>query len=194
MKRNEIEKILRNHPDALVLCDEAYIDFGGESSMELTAKYDNLLVVHTLSKSRCLAGARVGFAVANAELTASLNAIRNSFNSYTLDRFSMKIAAAAIEDAEYFENCREKVIGTRNLAVSRLREIGFEVLDSSANFVFARPLGISARSLYEKLKENGVLVRYWDKERIRDWLRITVGTDAEMKILIDKTKEILTNS
>ncbi|MCL1946032.1 MAG: histidinol-phosphate transaminase [Chitinivibrionia bacterium] len=196
VKRAKIEEVLQKNPNSLVLCDEAYIDFGGESCIELTNKYDNILVVHTLSKSRCLAGARVGFTVGNADLISSLNAIKNSFNSYTLDRLTIKIASAAIRDKDYFENCRQKVIGTRNIAVLQLRQIGFEVLDSSANFIFASPPKniISAQNLYKKLKENGVLVRFWNKERISDWVRITVGTDSEMKTLIDEIKKILTNS
>jgi len=195
VKRAQIEEVTRKNPNTLVLCDEAYIDFGGESCIELTREYDNILVVHTLSKSRCLAGARVGFAIGNAELISSLNAIKNSFNSYTLDRLTIKIASAAIKDRDYFENCRQKVIGTRDRAVLLLREIGFEVLDSSANFIFASPpKAIAAKDLYLKLKEAGILVRYWNKERIGDWIRITVGTDSEMKALIDGIKKIITNS
>ena len=192
MTRAEMEKILQKHPNALVLCDEAYIDFGGESSIELTGKYDNLLVVHTLSKSRCLAGARVGFAIGNAELIKSLNIVKNSFNSYTIDRLAMKIAVAAIEDREYFENCCKKVIGTRNWVTDELQKSGFEVLPSSANFIFAKPpKQFSAEKLYSDLKANGVLVRYWNKPKISDRLRISIGTDAEMKVLLDKVREIV---
>ncbi|MCL2844742.1 MAG: histidinol-phosphate transaminase [Chitinivibrionia bacterium] len=195
VKMAQIEEILQKFPDTLILCDEAYIDFGGESSIELTKKYDNLLVVHTLSKSRSLAGARVGFAIGNAELISSLNVIKNSFNSYTIDRLALKIAVAAVKDSEYFENCCKKVIGTRNWAVAQLKELGFDILESSANFVFARPTkfisaGISAEELYKKLKANGILVRFWNKPKISDWLRITIGTDGEMKALIDKIKEM----
>ena len=195
VKRAQIEDILRKFPDTLILCDEAYIDFGGESCIELTQKHDNILVVHTLSKSRSLAGARVGFAIGNAELISSLDSIKNSFNSYTIDRLSLKTAAAAIKDREYFENCLKKVIGTRNWATQELRKLNFEVLESSANFIFARPTkfiseGMSAQKLYEKLKENGILLRFWNKPRISDWLRITVGTDAEMKALLDEIAKL----
>jgi histidinol-phosphate aminotransferase len=190
-KREQIEKTAAKNKNSLVVCDEAYIDFGGESSVELTKNYDNILVVKTLSKSRSLAGARVGYAIGNADLIKTLEKMKNSFNSYTLDRFSIEIATAAVEDTEYFENCCKKVIGTRNWAVEEMRKIGFEVLDSSANFIFVSPTKIGAKDLYSKLKSRGILVRYWDKPRISDWLRISIGTDSEMKTLIDAIKEII---
>jgi histidinol-phosphate aminotransferase len=194
MPRKKIENIVQKHPSSLILCDEAYIDFGGESCIDLTAKYDNLLVVHTFSKSRSLAGARVGFAIGNSDLISSLNIVKNSFNSYTLDRLAVAVAVAAIEDKEYFENCRKKIIGTRNWVNEELQKMDFEVLPSSANFIFVRPpKPLSAEKLYSDLKKNGVLLRYWNKPRINDWLRITIGTDGEMKVLIDKINEILTS-
>lgn len=192
MKRNEIEKIVTKHNNSLVLVDEAYIDFGGESCIKLTEKYENLLVVQTLSKSRSLAGIRVGFAVGNSNLINSLNIVKNSFNSYTIDRLAIAVATAAVNDGEYFENCCKKVIGTRNWASKELKRLGFEVLSSSANFIFVSPpKEFSAEKIYLKLKENGVLVRFWNKPKINNWLRISIGTDAEMKILIDKIKEII---
>jgi histidinol-phosphate aminotransferase len=193
VKKERIERVAAENRNTLIVCDEAYIDFGGESSVELTKNYDNIIVVKTLSKSRSLAGARVGYAIANADLIKTLEKTKNSFNSYTLDRFTIEIAAAAVEDEQYFENCRKKVIGTRNRAVEELRNIGFDALDSSANFIFVSPLKtkVSAKDLYSQLKSHGILVRYWDKPRISDWLRISVGTDAEMKALIDAVKEII---
>lgn len=191
MSSEEIEKILKKHSDKLVVVDEAYIDFGGESCIKLTEKYDNLLIAQTLSKSRSLAGMRVGFAVGNPDLINSLNVVKNSFNSYTIDRLAIAVAVAAINDGEYFENCCKKVIGTRNWVTVELEKLGFEVLPSSSNFIFVNPSKeFSAGNLYLKLKENGVLVRYWNKPKINDWLRISIGTDSEMKILIDKIKEI----
>ena len=191
MSRAEIEKILQKHSHSLVLVDEAYIDFGGESCVNLVEKYDNLLVAQTLSKSRSLAGMRVGFAIGNPELINSLNIVKNSFNSYTTDRLAIAVATAAVNDREYFENCCKKVIGTRNWATSELQKLGFEVLPSSANFIFAKPpKELSAEKLYSDLKANGVLVRYWNKPKISDWLRISIGTDSEMKILVDKVREI----
>ena len=188
----EIEKIVQKNPNSLVLVDEAYIDFGGESCIKLTEKYDNLLIVQTLSKSRSLAGIRVGYAIGNPDLINSLNVVKNSFNSYTIDRLAIAVAAAAVSDGEYFENCCKKVIGTRNWAAGELKKLGFEILPSSANFIFANPpKEFSAEKMYLDLKANGVLVRFWNKPKISDWLRISIGTDSEMKILIDKIKEII---
>jgi len=195
LKAAQIEKFVRENPDVLILCDEAYIDFGGESAVELTKNYDNLLVVKTLSKSHSLAGARVGYAIGCKALVESLEKVKNSFNSYTLDRLTIEIAAEAVKDVDYFKNNCRKVMGTRRRAVERLREMGFDVPDSSSNFVFAAPPSkISAQNLYFALKSKGVLVRYWNKKRICDRLRISIGTDSEMKALFDAINEILTNS
>ena len=194
LKKSKIEELVRKNPNSLIVCDEAYIDFGGESAIGLSKKYDNILLIKTLSKSHSLAGARVGYAVGNTQLIESLDKVKNSFNSYTLDRLSIEIAAAAIQDIDYFKNVRQKVIGTRNWVSGELRKIGFDVLESSSNFIFVSPPKISAQNLYLTLKSKGILVRYWNKERISDRLRISIGTDSEMKILIDATKEILTNS
>jgi histidinol-phosphate aminotransferase len=191
VKRERIERTAAENKNSLIVCDEAYIDFGGESSAELTKNFDNVIVVKTLSKSRSLAGARVGYAIGNAELIKTLEKMKNSFNSYTLDRFSIEVAAATIEDVEYFENCCKKVIGTRERAIEGLRDIGFEALDSSANFIFVSPPKISAGDLYSKLKSHGILVRHWNKPRISNWLRISIGTDSEMKTLIDTIKKII---
>ncbi|MDR0303203.1 MAG: histidinol-phosphate transaminase [Chitinispirillales bacterium] len=193
LKKIQIEEFVKKNKNSLIICDEAYIDFGGESAVDLSMKHNNILLIKTLSKSYSLAGARVGYAVGNAELINTLNKVKNSFNSYTLDRLSIEIAVAAIKDADYFRNCCRKIIGTRTWISEELRKIGFEVLESLSNFIFASPPKISAQNLYLKLKSKGILIRYWNKERISNWVRISIGTDGEMKILIDAIKEILTN-
>jgi len=182
---NEIREILDNNPDSPVLVDEAYIDFGGDTAISLIERYDNLLVVQTLSKSRSLAGIRVGFAVGHEALIESLERVKNSFNSYPLGRIEQSGATAAINDVAHFEDCRHKIIHTRENTTAALVNIGFKVLPSSANFVFAKPpAGVSAESLYLELKEQGVLVRYFNKPRISEYLRITIGTDDEMDVLM----------
>lgn len=187
-----VEKVIQDHPDSVVVVDEAYVDFGAESAIPLTKKYNNVLVVQTLSKSRSLAGLRVGYAIGSDELIEGLNMTKNSFNSYPLDSVAITGATAAIEDKEYFDECCKKVMDTRTWAVKELEELGFTVLPSAANFVFASPGDqYSAEDLYLNLKAKGVLVRFWNKPRIKDWVRISIGTDEEMKILIEKTKELL---
>ncbi len=186
-----IENVIKSHPDSVVIVDEAYVDFGAETAIPLTKKYDNVLVVQTLSKSRSLAGLRVGYAIGSDELLSALNTAKNSFNSYLLDRVAIAGSVAAIEDREYFEKCCQKVITTREWAVKELEELGFTVLPSAANFVFASPgERYKAEDLYLNLKDKGVLVRFWNKDRIRDWVRISIGTDAEMTTLIEKIKEL----
>lgn len=175
-----IETLLQRNQDSVVVVDEAYIDFGGESAIPLTAQYPNLLVVQTFSKSRSLAGLRVGFAVGHSDLIDALERVKNSFNSYPLGRMAIVGAAAAMRDQAYFDNIRQKIMATRATAVQRLQELGFTVLPSAANFVFARPPEGNAEEIYLKLKQRGVLVRYFNKPRINEYLRITIGTDAEM--------------
>lgn len=187
----DIERIIAGNPESLVIVDEAYVDFGGESALPLIDKYPNLLVVRTCSKSYSLAGLRVGWAMGSANLIAALNAVKNSINSYTLDRSAIVGGAAALLDRDYFEKCRSKLIATRERCATELRALGFDVLPSSANFLFARPSGISAEELFKKLRENGVLVRYFKKPRISDRLRISVGTDEETDALIAAIKKIL---
>ncbi|ARD47303.1 histidinol-phosphate transaminase [Sporosarcina sp. P33] len=182
-KLDVIEEILQQNPDQIVIIDEAYIDFAGPSAMKLIGRYDNLLVIQTTSKSRALAGLRVGFALGQPELIAGLTRIKDSFNSYTVDRLAMAGATAAFEDHAYFTESTNKVIRTRESAVQTLREIGFDVLPSDANFVFAKPLHKDAKALYEKLKSRGILVRHFDQEGIRDYLRISIGTDEQMNTL-----------
>jgi histidinol-phosphate aminotransferase len=184
-----IEKILKANPESVVLVDEAYVDFGAQTAIALVEQYPNLLVVQTLSKSRSLAGLRVGFAVGQPDLVEALERVKNSFNSYPLGRVEQAGAAAAIRDVPYFEECRAKIIATREQAEASLTALGFSVLPSGSNFIFAKPPeGQSAEALYLSLKEQGILVRYFNKPRISDYLRITIGTDAEMQKLLDCLK------
>ena len=187
----EIEKICQSKKNAVVVIDEAYIDFGGESASGLIKIYDNLIVVQTFSKSRFLAGGRVGFAIANVEIIKDLNKIRNSFNPYNVNSISQKLAVGILNDEKYFNECIEKIKNTREFFTEELRKIGFVVESSSANFVFAKPIGIEAKELYENLKNEGVLVRWFGKKRLSSYLRITIGTKDQMKIVIEKMKKIL---
>jgi len=191
----EIASILKANPDVPVLVDEAYVDFGAETAIALINKYPNLLVVQTFSKARSLAGLRVGFAVGNADLIEALERVKNSFNAYPLDRAAIAGGAAAMADKAHFEECRKKIITTRERTTEALTALGFDVLPSKANFVFAKPdpakTNKNAEILYLELKEKGVLVRYFNKPRISDYLRITIGTDVEMDVLFDKLSSIL---
>ena len=186
----KIETILKNNPDSVVVVDEAYIDFGGETAAPLIANYPNLLITQTFSKSRSLAGLRVGFAIGNANLIEGLERVKNSFNSYPLDRAAISGATAAIKDHEYFSDTCNRIISTREKTTTALEKMGFFVLPSKANFVFAKPKNNNAKELYLKLKESGVLVRYFDKPRINDFLRITIGTDEEMEIFLEKLSSL----
>ena len=187
----DVEKIVTANPDYLVLIDEAYVDFGGESAIELTKKYSNLLVVCTFSKSRSLAGARLGFAIANKEIIADLEKIKYSTNPYNINRLSLIAGEMAmLDNAYYMDNCK-KIIETREYTQARLVELGFDVTDSKANFIFARSNKIGGKELYLKLKERGILVRHFDKEKIKDYNRITVGTREEMDALLSAITDIL---
>jgi len=185
-----IEKLVAEHPDQPVVIDEAYIDFGGESAIPLTKKYDNLLVVHTLSKSRSLAGLRVGYAIGQRPLIDALERVKDSFNSYPLDRVAQAGATAAIDDREWFDATRGKVIESRERVMGALRQRGFEVLPSQANFVFARHPDHSGEALAKSLRERAVLVRHFAKPRISDFLRITIGTPEECDRLIAALEDI----
>ncbi|MDX3978269.1 histidinol-phosphate transaminase [Shinella sp.] len=186
-----IEKLVAEHPDQPVVVDEAYVDFGGESAIPLTKRYDNLLVVHTLSKSRSLAGLRVGYAIGQRPLIDALERVKDSFNSYPLDRIAQAGAAAAVDDREWFDETRNKVIETRERVTGALRQRGFEVLPSQANFVFARHPAHSGEALARGLRERAVLVRHFAKPRISDFLRITIGTPEECDRLIAAVEEIV---
>ena len=188
---SEIERIVSANPDGVVIVDEAYIDFGGESAVPLTDKYDNLLVVGTFSKSRSMAGARLGFAIGAPDLVADLNTIRNSTNPYNVNRMTLAAGVAALDDAAYYrENC-EKIVSAREWTADKLAELGFAVIPSTANFLFARHPAIGGRELYLTLKERGILIRHFDKPRIRDYNRITVGTKEQMRTLVASIEKIL---
>ncbi|HEX5843277.1 MAG TPA: histidinol-phosphate transaminase [Pseudomonas sp.] len=180
-----IERLLKANPDTVVLVDEAYIDFGGETAISLVDKYPNLLVSQTLSKSRSLAGLRVGLAVGHPDLIEALERIKNSFNSYPLDRMAIAGAAAAFEDRAYFEQTCRRVIDSREAVVAGLEKLGFEVLPSAANFVFARHPGKDAATLAAGLREQGVIVRHFKQQRIAQFLRITIGTPEQNQALLD---------
>lgn len=187
----EIEKIVASNPNRLVVIDEAYVDFGASSAVTLTKQFKNLIVVQTLSKSRALAGARLGVAIADKELIEDIKAMKYSFNSYNVNRLTESVAVAAVEDVPYFEKCVAEIKKNREWTVKNLCELGFEVLPSSANFVFARHKNIEGETLYEKLKQNGVLVRHFNKERIKDFVRITIGDGKQMQRFVAEVKNIL---
>jgi histidinol-phosphate aminotransferase len=184
LPRGAIETLVAEHPDQLVVIDEAYVDFGAESAVSLVARHDNLLIVQTLSKSRALAGLRVGFAIGQRPLIEALERVKGSFNSYPLDCLAIAGAIAAIKDDAWFQETRERIIANRASLVHALSERGFEVLPSVANFVFARHRSRGGAHLAAQLRELGVLVRHFQKPRIEDFLRITVGTEDQCSRLI----------
>ena len=188
----EIERLLRANSGSVVVVDEAYVDFGGESVVPLVGRYPQLLVTHTLSKSRALAGLRVGYAIGHPDLIEALNRVKDSFNSYPLDRFAQAGATAAIEDDEYFQAMCRKVIVTKQKLVQDLQGLGFEVLPSAANFVFARIPGRDGGGIAAKLRERSIIVRHFRKpSRIAEFMRITVGTDEQCAGLVEALREIL---
>ncbi|WP_017526143.1 histidinol-phosphate transaminase [Pseudomonas fluorescens] len=185
-----VERIVKASPDSVVVVDEAYIDFGGETAISLVDRYPNLLVTQTLSKSRSLAGLRVGLAVGHPDLIEALERVKNSFNSYPLDRLAIVGAAAAFDDREYFDRTCRLVIDSRNTLVAQLEAKGFEVLPSAANFIFARHPRRDAAGLAAKLREQGVIVRHFKQERIAQFLRISIGTPEQNQALIDGLGEL----
>ncbi len=186
-----IEEIVQANPDVVVIVDEAYIDFGGKSCLPLIEKYENLLVVQTFSKSRSMAGMRIGFAMGSEKLIGYLNDAKFSFNSYTMNMTSQILGAEAVRDNAYFEACNAKIIATRERTKAQLKELGFTFPDSMANFIFAKHNSKSGEEIFKALKERNIYIRYWNKPRICNHLRITVGTDAQMEKLIAALKEIL---
>ena len=186
-----IEKILNNNTDCIVIIDEAYIDFGGESAISLLDKYENLVIVQTMSKSRSLAGLRVGYAFASAELTSVLEAVKNSYNSYTMDSIAISAAAASLADNDYFKDTCNKIINTRQKTIQALEKLGFDVVPSMANFVLATHKSVKAVDIFEKLKAQNIFVRYFKIPRIDNYLRITIGTDDEMDKLFYALKNLL---
>ena len=191
LPRSAIEGILKANPDHVVIVDEAYVDFGGESCVPLIEKYDNLLVVQTFSKSRQLAGARLGLAMGNENLIADLNRVKFSLNPYNINRLTLKAGQAALEDVAYFDKTRAAIMDTRAWTKAQLEQRGFTVLDSRSNFLFASTDRKNGGELYKALKQNGILVRHFDAPRIENWLRITIGTPEQMQALLDALDKIL---
>ena len=191
VSREDIQRLLEADPDRVVIVDEAYVDFGAESCVPMIYRYDNLLVVQTMSKSRSLAGGRVGFALGSPELISALNRVKYSFNPYNVNRLSIVAGAAAAEDEDYFQTCTAAIRSNRAWTVKELEELGFTVLPSQANFIFAKSNQIPGGELYRKLKENGILVRWFDADRIRDYVRITIGSLEQMASLVDEVARLL---
>lgn len=183
MPLSEIEDIIAHNRNVIVVVDEAYIDFGGESALPLIEKYDNLLVVQTFSKSRSLAGMRLGFAMGNEKLIRYINDVKYSFNSYTLNQTALSLGVQAIKDREYFEETCAKVIATREWTKCELKKLGFSFGDSMSNFIFATHERVPAKEIFEALREHNIFVRYFSKPRISNYLRISIGTQQEMERL-----------
>lgn len=190
MSMQAIRELLENS-DSLVIIDEAYVDFGAESAIDLIASYPNLLVIRTFSKSRSLAGLRLGYAIGQSELIEGLNRVKNSFNSYPVGRLASAAAMASIRDEKYFQECKIRIINTRNWLKDELAKLGFEVLPSSSNFLFARHTSRPASKLYLELKKAGILVRHFESERINNFLRISIGSDEECTIFINALKQLV---
>ena len=188
---SDIKTILEGNPESVVVVDEAYVDFGARSAVDLIHSYSNLVVVRTLSKSRSLAGLRVGYAMGNANLMAALSCVKNSINSYTLDRLALAGAQAAVRDTAYWQATLFKVTQTRSWTENALRRMGFSVCDSAANFLFVSHPDVPARQLLDGLREKGILVRWWDRPRISNHLRISIGTDEDMQALCQALQELL---
>lgn len=186
----EIERLAAGNPSAVVVIDEAYVDFGTDSALALLSRYPNLLVVRTMSKSRSLAGMRVGYALGSPDLIAALNCVKNSFNSYTLDRLALAAARASVEDEAYFEEMRQKIMATRARTAEALEKLGFRVCPSQANFLFVSHPKRSGKELLDGLRARDILVRWWGRARIADYLRITIGTDREMDRLVEELAQL----
>lgn len=187
----EIERIVKSNPDTVVVVDEAYVDFGAESCIPLIHQYDNLLVTQTFSKSRSMAGARLGFGVGNAALIRDLNTIKYAVNPYNVNRMTAAAGLGVLQDETYTKQNCETIIRNRETAANALREMGFAVTDSAANFLFAKHPAVDGKYLYEQLKKNGVLVRHFDTPLLTDYNRITVGTQDQMQILLDQIQRII---
>ena len=187
----EIEKIIVSNPNNVVVIDEAYVDFGAESVIPLIKKYDNLLVTQTFSKSRSLAGGRLGFGIGSKRLIQDLNTIKYSTNPYNVNSMTAAAGIGSLEDDEYIKDNCKKIIQNRRYLIEELQKLDFTMTDSSANFIFAKHSTVSGKDIYLKLKEKGVLVRYFDKERLKDYTRITIGSKEQLDVLIEKLKEIL---
>lgn len=187
----DIERIVRGNPDNVVIIDEAYVDFGGESAVKLIPQYDNLLVIQTFSKSRSLAGGRLGFAMGNRELIRDLNTIRFSTNPYNVNRMTMAAGIGALEDQDYFEANCAAILETRAWTTAELEKMGFRVLPSKTNFVFASHPKLAGGKLYRELKSRGILVRHFDKPRLSEFVRVTIGSQVQMESFVKTVREIL---
>jgi len=186
LNRSSIEELLEAVPAEIPLViDEAYVDFGAESSLPLVERYDNLIIVHTFSKNRSLAGMRIGYAAASEEIIRVLNTVKNSFNSYPVNRISQEIAVRALREEDYFEKCRRSIMLTRERTLEKLEGEGWYVVPSKANFIFTTHPDLSGREVYTRLKERGILVRYFGHKGIEDFVRISIGTDEEMERLVE---------
>ena len=186
-----MEEIVRHNQDVIVIVDEAYIDFGGASALQLIDKYENLLIVQTFSKSRSMAGMRIGFAIGHPDLIRALNDVKYSYNSYTMNMPSLIMGVEAVKDKAYFEETVQKIVATRERAKVRLRELGFTFPDSMTNFIFASHDRVPARELFEALKKEQIYVRYFNQPGIDNYLRITIGTDEEMETLYSFLEQYL---
>lgn len=186
-----IEEIVKANPDSVVIIDEAYIDFGAESALSLIDKYENLLVIQTFSKSRSMAGMRIGFAMGNKKLIKYMNDVKFSINSYTMTPLTQLCGAEAIRDEKYFQETVSKIVATRESSKTELAKLGFTFTDSKSNFIFASHASVPAEKIFNELKKRGIYVRYWNKPRISNHLRISVGTDKEMEALVSALKEII---
>ena len=191
MQLEDVEEIIRHNQDVIVIVDEAYVDFGGKSALPLIEKYDNLLVVQTFSKSRSLAGMRIGFACGNEKLIKYLNDVKYSFNSYTMDRTALAAGVAAVKDQAYFQETCNKIIETREWTKKELKALGFSFQDSVSNFIFAAHETCPAEKIFEALREKHIYVRYFPKGRTNNFLRITIGTQEEMQTFINVLKDYL---
>ena len=191
MQLKDVEEIIRHNQDVIVIVDEAYVDFGGKSALPLIEKYDNLLVVQTFSKSRSLAGMRIGFACGNEKLIKYLNDVKYSFNSYTMDRTALAAGVAAVKDQAYFQETCNKIIETREWTKKELKALGFSFQDSVSNFIFAAHETCPAEKIFEALREKHIYVRYFPKGRTNNFLRITIGTQEEMQTFINVLKDYL---
>jgi len=191
LKLEKIEQLLENNAESVVVVDEAYVDFSNESAVSLVNQYPNLLVTQTLSKSRSLAGLRVGLALGNPELIEGLERVKNSFHPYALDALALAGATAAFADKAYFEETRDKVIRTREWTTTKLSELGFSVLPSSTNFVFAKHASIEASVLFQALRERNIVIRYFSAARINEYIRISIGNDQEMQTCVEVLAEII---
>ena len=191
MPLEAIEEIVRANRDVVVICDEAYVDFGTDSALTLTEEFDNLLIVQTFSKARNLAGLRIGYAMGNEALIRCLNDVKYSFNSYTMNRPALELGCASVADDRYFMECCGKVMRTRRNAETQLKALGFQFEDSDSNFIFVTHPAVKAKTIFEALKKKHIYVRWFDKPRINNYLRITIGTDEQMNVLFRELKEIV---